>query len=132
MRWLSGRSVAAATAGLVGYGLWAAYANAAHGGETALRAGLVQGSYSFLLTLVMSVATEWIYRWFAGLPLRAMWTIAAVAAALFMTAFAVNAAAGTPEIIATIAPGFAIGTFYTSVYVMALARGQAKQRVTSP
>lgn len=131
MRWPSGRSVAAAAAGFVGYGLWAAYANESHGSAAALRAGVVQGSYSFVLTLVMSLVTEWVYARLDGVRLRAPLTVAAVVGALFGTAYGINAVAGTPEIVATIAPGFAIGALYTGAYVLGLLKHEVRAQVDS-
>lgn len=126
------RSLLAAAAGFLGYGLWAVFANSAHGSSAALRAGLVQGSYSFALTLTMSIVTEWIYAGLADLRLRAPLTVIVVAGALFVTAYGINAAAGTPEIIATIAPGFVIGTLYTGAYVLALQRDRVRAEVNGP
>lgn len=49
-------------------------------------------------------------------------TIVIVAVLLFMTAYTINYIAGTPEILATITPGFIIGMVYTTVYVVSLNR----------
>ncbi len=114
-------ALAAAAAGFVVYGAWAAYANRAHGMAIALGAGTVQGAYSFVLTLAMSAVTAWVFGRFAHLRLRAAATVAVVSAALFTTAYTINALAGTPEIVTTILPGFVIGTVYTALYVQALS-----------
>lgn len=103
------------------------YANAAHGMMVATRSGLVQGSYSLALTFAMTLVTEWLFE-----SLRRSWsnvaivitaTVAIVSAVLFTTAYSIHVLVGTPEILMTILPGFAIGTVYTYLYVLGLVRG---------
>ncbi len=116
------RSLLAGLAGFLAYGGWAVYANWSHGETIAYRSGLVQGSYSFLLTWVMTLVTEWLFAKLANVPFRVALLMCMVMPILFATAYAINYAAGTPEILMTIIPGFVIGSTYTLVYVIGLER----------
>lgn len=116
------RSLLAGVAGFVAYGSWAVYANWAHGETIALRSGLVQGSYSFVLTWVMTLVTEWLFTALADVAYKVPLLMAIICTTLFATAYAINYAAGTPEILMTILPGFMIGSIYTLVYVLGLRR----------
>ena len=116
------RSGLAGLAGFLAYGGWAFYANSGHGDAIALRSGVVQGSYSFVLTFVMTIVTEWL---FAKLYPRSFWLpslMLIVCSVLFTTAYTINMIAGTPEILMTIFPGFVIGSIYTLVYVIGLSK----------
>lgn len=116
------RSLLAGLAGFVAYGSWASFANWPHGEAIALRSGLVQGSYSLVLTLSMTLVTEWLHNRFINLPGTILWVMLIVCPALFTTAYVINMIAGTPEILMTILPGFVIGSVYTLVYLMGLQR----------
>lgn len=98
------------------------FANWPHGEDAAIRAGIVQGSYSLALTLCMTLITEWLFLRLADVPLRLPMLMAVVCTGLFTTAYSINMIAGTPEILMTILPGFVIGTLYTLVYVLGLQR----------
>jgi len=118
------RSFIAGFAGLVGYGSWAVYANLDHGTFIAIRSGLVQGTYSFVLTFLMTWLTEWLFAKFASLPMgSSVTTTGVVCLILFVSAYGIHMLVGTPEILMTILPGFVIGSVYTAVYVWSLQRG---------
>lgn len=117
------RSVIAGFAGLVGYGSWAAYANFDHGMAIAVRSGLVQGTYSFVLTFLMTWVTEGLFAKLASMPMGAVVTTVVVSFILFVSAYGIHMLVGTPEILMTILPGFVIGSGYTAVYVWGLQRG---------
>ena len=119
-RWL--RSLGAGLAGFVVYGGWAYFANSGHGQAAAMMAGLLQGSYSLLLTFFTTLLMEQLYRWFAPLRFRVAATIAVTGVLLFSIPCVIHALASTPEILMTILPGFAIGMVYTTVYVLGLER----------
>jgi len=111
------RSLVAATAAGVGYGAWAWFANSAAGDEAALKAALVQGGYSFVLTFLMTHVTQWLYCYTGGL----VWLTTLLSSVLLLiTAYAIHVIAGTPEVGLTIAPGFTIGTVYTAFFVVYL------------
>lgn len=118
------RSLLAGLAGFVAYGGWAVLANWSHGETIAIKSGLVQGSYSFCLTWVMTLATEWLHGLFLNLTYRVWRLMISICSVLFATAYSINYVAGTPEILMTIIPGFIIGSVYTLVYIMALERKQ--------
>lgn len=116
------RSLLAATAGLVGYGLWAFFVNHDHGIDAGLRSGLVQGGYSFALTFCMTWFMERLYE-FLRPRAHAVWsTVGITIGLLFATAWTINWVARTPEILMTILPGFVIGSIYTAIYMQALDR----------
>lgn len=116
------RSTIAGIAGFVGYGGWAMYANAGHGSDIAMRSGIVQGTYSLILTFLMTLVTEWLYVRLGGLSGGRSLTVSLIAIILFCSAYSIHKLVGTPEVLMTILPGFVIGTIYTLVYVMGLSR----------
>ncbi|MEM6707426.1 MAG: hypothetical protein AAF648_01445 [Pseudomonadota bacterium] len=120
------RSLLAGLAGFVVYGGWAYYVNMRYGTMIGLRSGLLQGSYSLVLTFVTTLLMERLYDRFAGLYARRVATIAVTGALLFATPCLIHRLAGTPEILMTVLPGFLIGMVYTSVYVFSLARLRAE------
>ncbi|MEE4300482.1 MAG: hypothetical protein V2J24_13665 [Pseudomonadales bacterium] len=118
------RSAASGLAGFVVYGGWAWFWNMEHG-AMGQRAGLLQGSYSFVLTFFSTLMMEWIYRRCAQAPLARLLTIALTGVMLLAIPVTLHAFAGTPNIVGTILPGFLIGMGYTTAYVTALARVSA-------
>ena len=111
------RSLFSAAAGFVAYGSWAYWVNADHGSAVGLRAGLVQGSWSFSLTLVMTLAMEWLLTSLETTGIAALLTFLITILVLFAGSFGVNWLAGTPEILITILPGFAVGAVYSAGYI---------------
>lgn len=122
------RSAISAAAGFFFYGAWAYFVNSMHGVEAAIKAACVQGSYSFVLTLIMTLLIEGIYRHLFKLfshSLLVIWgTVLLCCAIIFSTSWWVNATAGTPEIFDTVILGYVIGGIYTTIYVHALAHGR--------
>lgn len=116
------RSTVAGLAGFFGYGGWAIFANYGHGMSIAVRSGLIQGTYSLILTFAMTLVTEWLMGKLGRYPLGSILTVVLISTVLFCTAFAIHYLVGTPEILMTILPGFVIGLVYTSVYVVGLRR----------
>jgi len=116
------RTYGPAVAGFLVYGLWACFANSDHGTPVAVRSGLVQGSYSFVLTLTTTVLMQRLYQRWAGLPGRGVWVTLTVCTGLFATAYGINWLAGTPEILMTILPGFFIGCLFTATYIKGLSK----------
>ena len=117
------RSALAGGAGFVVYGGWAVYANIEHGTTIGIRSGLVQGTYSLVLTFIMTLVTEWLFAMLAGLRLGRSIVIVVVCLMLFVTAYGIHVVVGTPEILMTIVPGFIVGSVYTTIYVWGLQRG---------
>lgn len=82
--------------------------------------GLVQGCYSFVLTLTMTLISEWLYGRWANSSGQMFYVVATVCGVLFIIPLGIHAMMGTPEIVTTILPGFVVGSIYTWVYLMGL------------
>ena len=87
-----------------------------------MRAGLIQGSYSLVLTLSTTLLMEYLLTSFQSVKGQAVLTILITSVITFVTAFAIHWLFGTPEILMTIAPGFFIGALYTVFYVFSVNR----------
>lgn len=126
------RALASALAGFVAYGGWAYFVNVGHGDMVGMRSGLVQGGYSFILTMSSAYLMEFVYRWFRKtLDAVPSWipTLLVTMVILFATAWGINRLAGTPRILLTILPGFLIGSLFSLVYILNLKRLQASEQV---
>ena len=88
----------------------------------ALRTGTVQGSYSFALTLSMTLLLEWGYAWLGKTAKGAIVTLTTVSALMFSTAYALQYFAGSQAILMTILPGYVVGTIYAAIYLGSLHR----------
>lgn len=120
------RSILAAIAGFLFYGAWAFYVNYQHGSMVALKAACVQGSYSFVLTLTMTLVLEGVFK-FMSYFFRKRWlidwtTIGISCGIVFSGSWIVNAMAGTPEILKTVALGYVVGGLYCASYVRGLVQ----------
>lgn len=125
------RSVAAGVLGFLAYGSWAFWVNMEHGTDIGARAGLVQGSWSFVLTLTMTLVMEWLLRVTAPTGAPGVVTLVITVACLFGGSWSVNWLAGTPDILLTILPGFLIGSGYSTAYIWAHRRlSQRRQAET--
>lgn len=112
------RALLPAIAGFLGYGSWGYFCNMMYGWQMGLQSGLVQGSLSFTITLVFNGVMETIYR----LVKRKALSIAISIISLVTVSYGVNNLTGTPEVIATIAPGVVIGAIYVFSYISTLAK----------
>ena len=125
------RSLLSALTGFVFYGTWAFWVNSPHGVAAGVKAACVQGSYSFSLTLVMTLLVESNYRlwsrFFRGQILIQSSTVIVTCGIMFSTSWIINAMAGTPEIFKTVILGYVIGGIYCFVYVQGLVAGNAMQ-----
>ncbi|MBX3430321.1 MAG: hypothetical protein KF779_12145 [Hyphomonadaceae bacterium] len=137
--------------GFLAMGAWAVFANRAHALPQALLAGLVQGTISGLLTLVLKKFLEWMSKRLSpalrqaqgdvggdALPLEGrqpepveggVGSIAALVLPPLITATAIatilitaHTLAGTPEVLATIAVPFTVSTTYAILYNLRLWR----------
>lgn len=122
------RSLISAIAGFLFYGSWAFWVNHQHGFGMGLRAMCVQGSYSFLLTLVMTGLIETLFsissRIFLNRTLIIWSTIVCSCFLIFSTSWSINVLAGTPEVLRTVILGYIVGGIYSTTYVYGLARFQ--------
>tara|TARA_R110000803_G_scaffold85747_1_gene152051 strand:- start:2246 stop:2650 length:405 start_codon:yes stop_codon:yes gene_type:complete len=106
-------------------GGWAVFANLGHPFPEPLIAGLVQGILSGTITLVMKKALEALSRRFSDngkgmLPLFAPpLIVCSVSLAVLVTS---HLAAGTPEIVKTIAIPFSVAFTYACIYSFGLWR----------
>ncbi len=120
------RSTLSAVAALMFYGAWAFGVNFMHGSAAALKAACVQGTYSMMLTAVMVLLIESLYRLMSRISkiedLVKWCTIIVSCAIVFSTSWWVNAMAGTPEIFNTVILGYIIGAVYTIAYVYGISR----------
>lgn len=102
------------------------FVNLMHGKESAVKAGLVQGIYSFILTFFMTLLLEYIYQ-----RVRKLLRVEAIAIAatvfgscsiVFSGSWFVNYLSGTPEIFNTVILGYIVGGLYSIIYTVGLAR----------
>ena len=101
-------------------GAWGFYANSDHGTAAALRAGLVQGAASAVLTALLKPSLELMARRLKGSPLQRVlpWIVSTILIATTLTLF--HLIAGTPNILATIAVPLSVSTTYAIVYTATL------------
>jgi hypothetical protein len=97
-----------------------------HGTQAAIKAALVQGSYSFLITLGMTLMLESMYRFLYKFT-NSYWLSAVVSvflccAPVFIGSWVLNVAAGTPEVFNTVILGYLLGAVYSATYVRALIK----------
>ena len=116
------RSLLSSIAAFVIYGGWAYFVNRSHDESLAQMIGVVQGGYSFGLTFVMTLVTEWLYQKFSNQTHQVRYVMVTVCTALFIMPVTIHWMIGTPEILMTILPGFVIGSIYTWVYVLGLSK----------
>ena len=126
----SQRIFISAVGAFVIYGGWGYFVNSMHTHEVAMMVAYVQGSYSFAVTLVMTILIEAIYRLCKNLVnnlfLVNWFTILFCCSIVFSGSWWVNAMAGTPEIFETVILGYILGGIYTVVYVFALSKNTQK------
>ncbi|MBN9081617.1 MAG: hypothetical protein BGP04_11255 [Rhizobiales bacterium 62-17] len=104
-------------------GSWAAFANHLHPMPAPLYAGLIQGTISACITLVLKRGIEYLARRFEGLAgLILPPVIAGLISASLLTA--IHAIAGTPEIGRTIAVPLTVATSYAALYNLSLWRAR--------
>jgi heme exporter protein D len=103
-------------------GAWAYYVNSAHGVAAAFLAAMIQGSASALITALMKRSLEALSArlrseiWRRILP----WALTCSVAASLLVSY--HLAAGTPNLLATIAVPLTVSTTYAIVYTQLLAR----------
>lgn len=124
VRGSAARSSLAALAGFVGYGGWAVWINSQHSVSAGISAGLVQGSYSLLLTFCMTFIMEILWRQLRHVRGRLVLTIGITGLVILLASSTLHWLFKTPEILLTILPGLIIGLVYTTGYIINLARLQ--------
>jgi hypothetical protein len=116
------RGIAAGTLGFIVYGGWAFYVNSQHGIAVGFKAGFVQGTYSFALTLSTTMLMEFLWTSLQNTRRPYFLTLSITNTITFTTAYLINWVFGTPEILLTILPGFLIGIGYTAFYLFSLSK----------
>ena len=123
---LAQRSLIPSFSGFLFYGTWAFFVNSMYGKMVALKAGLVQGSYSFLITLFMTLMLEGLHkvlsRYINNRAIVAWLTIITCCAVVFSGSWIVNVIAGTPEVFRTVILGYIIGGSFSIIYVLGLSQ----------
>lgn len=114
------RLILPAIMGFVAYGAWAYFANDEFTTEVALKAAMTQGSYSFIITLILSVLIEYLYKRLNKINHHHWWVISISCLLLYSSSWFVNFIAETPNIVMTILPGAMMSTIFTVVYVFNL------------
>ena len=104
-------------------GSWAAFANRAHPLPAPLLAGVIQGTLSAIITLLLKRGIEYLASRFSGLTaLLAPPLIAGVVSASLLTL--IHTIGGTPEIARTIAVPLTVATSYAALYNFSLWRSR--------
>ncbi|WID96143.1 hypothetical protein QO058_25970 [Bosea vestrisii] len=107
----------------IAMGSWAIFANRAHPMPAPLIAGLIQGTLSAGITLVLKRGIEELARRFSGLTaLLAPPAIAGLVSASVLTI--IHTLGGTPEIGRTIAVPLTVATSYAALYNFSLWRSR--------
>lgn len=102
-------------------GGWAIFANQSHPMPEPLIAGLVQGTLSACITLVMKKCLDYLSSRISGSG--ALWAPPLVVCSCsIMVLVGIHSAAGTPELIRTIALPFSVAAAYAVFYNLALYR----------
>ncbi|WP_295805859.1 hypothetical protein [uncultured Nitratireductor sp.] len=100
-------------------GSWAVFANRSHPMPRPLLAGAIQGLLSACITLFLKRMVEWLTARFSGLGALVLPPlIACLVSATLLTA--IHAAAGTPEILATVTLPLTVATSYAALYTYSL------------
>lgn len=104
-------------------GSWAVFANRTHPMPAPLLAGLIQGTLSALITLLLKRGIEYLASRFSGLAaLLAPPAIAGLVSASALTA--IHTISGTPEVARTIAVPLTVATSYAALYNFSLWRSR--------
>lgn len=121
---LAGLARSGAVHGAVAFlamGAWAAFANREHGPGAMAMAGVVQGTVSCIITLILKRSLEAMFARMHGpvaIAAPPLVTMAVVLAVLFT----LHRLAGTPEIWTTIVVPYTVSSTYAWIYTFTLAR----------
>lgn len=118
--WL--RQVLPPLSGFLAYGGWAFFCNYSHGVTQGLRAMLVQGSYSFVITLLLTAMMEMVF-----VRVQRMWPVWVLTMSILIClSYSLNWFAGTPNIVLTIFPGLVFSGIFCMTYLRGLIRLQPR------
>lgn len=123
--------ILSASAAAIGYGGWAVFANSDHGLHIAISAGVIQGTYAFLTTLLITIVAQKIYQ-------KTKCGIRGVLTGFFVSFLVMLAIPlgvhnyfGTPNIWQTITPGLIWGSIYLITFLITLEVKQRNKRLPS-
>lgn len=112
---------------VLGYGGWAVFSNWSSEHiemqSIAIRAGIIQGSYSGLLTLITVILLEKLFLSLnTRLPcgLNMFVTVFTATLVQYSIIIPVHIFNGTPNILLTLLPGFVIGTAFSTAYLVSV------------
>lgn len=113
-------SILTALAAAIGYGGWAVYANFEHGAHAWIMAGVIQASYAFLSTLMITHVARYAFLKFncAYRGIAAGFIISFIV--MLAIPVTVHEIAGTPNILETILPGLIWGSIYLISFLVSL------------
>ena len=100
----------------VGYGCWAGWVNSEYGNTIALKTGLIQGTYAFISTAIVTLIAKKILTLFSysrgsrWLALLASWSV------MLAIPISLHTWQHTPDLLQAIVPGAMIGTLYLWTY----------------
>lgn len=120
-QWAANSTVAHVGFAFIVMGGWAVFANRDHSVADMLRAALVQGTISALLTLGLKKFLEWFDARLTGLAALIVPPLL-TAGSILAILFTAHTIAGTPEIWTTIAFPFTVSTSYAVIYNLGLWR----------
>lgn len=100
------------------YGAWAYYANRTHGWKEATQASLTQAVVSLTITFLVTMTIELVSQCYQSNVLAI--ALSAGSAIVLVGAYTVtfHTLLGTPEVLATIAPVFLMGSIYCISYAI--------------
>ncbi len=111
-----------AVLGFLFYGSWAIWANSDHGTTVALRAGAIQGTMSFIVTLSGTTLMKLLFVGHAALWLRFLRASVGALVLIYALIVSIHLFNGTPNILLTLAPGLPITIFFCFSYCYGLFR----------
>lgn len=100
----------------IAYGCWAGWVNSEYGNNIALKTGIIQGSYAFISTAIVTMIAQTILRYFDATPgsrwiaLLASWSV------MLAIPISLHTWQHTPDLLQAIIPGAIIGTLYLWTY----------------
>ncbi|QUJ66588.1 hypothetical protein KDD30_10485 [Photobacterium sp. GJ3] len=99
-------------------GSWAIYSNIEYGVWLGIKAGLVQGTCSLLMTFSVTQFMQFLINSIHGINSTMKFSVVFIAACCGMTLVQATAhwIANTPEILITIFPAISVGTIYCFLY----------------
>ena len=128
------RGLSLAVLGAVLWAVWAYYANRLHGDAAAVPAALTQATVAFLITFFMTASAQFFIRFRTRPMQRLAAALGGTFGIIIPVTSGVHALAGTPEILKTLSPAWAVGIVFCAGYAVTLLRaedgagGEARQR----